>query len=71
MVWRKGTSTETLKKIGAIIEQPNFYPYLSAKKNLKIVAEIKNLSYSKIDEVLEIVSLLNRKKTHLKLILWI
>lgn len=38
---KKGTDTETLKKIGAIIEQPNFYPYLSAEKNLKIVAEIK------------------------------
>ena len=38
---KPGTDTETLKKIGAIIEQPNFYPYLNAEKNLKIVAEIK------------------------------
>ncbi len=57
-----GTTTETLKKIGAIIEQPNFYPYLSAEKNLKIVAEIKGTSYNRIDEVLEIVGLLGRKK---------
>lgn len=62
----KGTSTETLKKIGAIIEQPNFYPYLSAEKNLKIVAEIKNTPFSKIDEVLEIVGLLERKKDPFK-----
>ena len=29
------TSTASLKRIGAIIEQPNFYPYLSAVDNLK------------------------------------
>ena len=58
----EGTSTETLKKIGAIIEQPNFYPYLSAEKNLQIVAEIKEASYSRIDEVLALVGLLERKK---------
>lgn len=58
----KGTTPETLKKIGAIIEQPNFYPYLSAEKNLKIVAEIKGSPYSRIDEVLSVVGLLERKK---------
>lgn len=63
---QKGTSTHTLKKIGAIIEQPNFYPYLSAEKNLKIVAEIKGTSYSRIDEVLKTVGLLDRKKDTFK-----
>ncbi|WP_407479373.1 ABC transporter ATP-binding protein [Elizabethkingia miricola] len=58
---KKGTSTEALKKIGAIIEQPNFYPYLSAAKNLKIVAEIKGTPYSEIDKVLSTVGLLERK----------
>ncbi|MET7036038.1 ABC transporter ATP-binding protein [Elizabethkingia miricola] len=58
---KKGTSTETLKKIGAIIEQPNFYPYLIAAKNLKIVAEIKGTPYSEIDKVLSTVGLLERK----------
>ncbi|SFH80942.1 ABC transporter ATP-binding protein [Halpernia frigidisoli] len=62
----KGTSTDTLKKIGAIIEQPNFYPYLSAEKNLQIVAEIKGVPFTKIDEVLEIVGLLGRKKDPFK-----
>lgn len=59
---KKGTDPDTLKKIGAIIEQPNFYPYLSAETNLKIVAEIKGTSYSRIDEVLKTVGLLERKK---------
>lgn len=62
----KGTSTHTLKRIGAIIEQPNFYPYLSAETNLKIVAEIKGAPYSRIDEVLKTVKLLERKKDAFK-----
>lgn len=61
-----GTTKETLKKIGAIIEQPNFYPYLSAEKNLKIVAKIKGTPYSRIDEVLSLVGLLERKKDAFK-----
>lgn len=59
---KEGTDTDTLKKIGAIIEQPNFYPYLSAEKNLKIVAEIKGVPAKRIDEVLAVVNLLSRKK---------
>ncbi|MFA7686777.1 MAG: ATP-binding cassette domain-containing protein [Moheibacter sp.] len=55
-------STESLKKVGAIIERPNFYPYLSAQKNLEIVAQIKGADYSKIDEKLKIVGLSERKK---------
>lgn len=63
---KKGTDSETLKKIGAIIEQPNFYPYLSAETNLKIVAEIKGTPYSRINEVLQTVGLLERKKDNFK-----
>lgn len=59
---QKGTDSDTLKKIGAIIEQPNFYPYLSAETNLKIVAEIKDAPYERIDEVLKTVGLFERKK---------
>lgn len=59
---KKGTDPDTLKKIGAIIEQPNFYPYLSAETNLKIVAEIKQAPYERIDEVLKTVGLFERKK---------
>lgn len=62
----KGTNADTLKKIGAIIEQPNFYPYLSAETNLKIVAEIKGTPYTRIDEVLRLVGLSERKKDTFK-----
>lgn len=63
---KKGTDPDTLKKIGAIIEQPNFYPYLSAETNLKIVAEIKGTPYARIDEVLKTVNLFERKKDAFK-----
>lgn len=57
-----GTSTHELKRIGAIIEHPNFYPYLSGEKNLEIVCTIKEVSMHRIDEVLELVGLEKRKK---------
>ncbi|WP_313805139.1 ABC transporter ATP-binding protein [Flavobacterium sp.] len=50
-----------LKKVGAIIERPNFYPYMTAEENLKLVCEIKEIPYSKIAEKLEVVGLLERK----------
>ncbi|MGL4383735.1 MAG: ABC transporter ATP-binding protein, partial [Flavobacterium sp.] len=52
---------EALKKVGAIIERPNFYPYMTAYENLKLVCKIKNINYSKIEEKLELVGLIERK----------
>jgi ABC-2 type transport system ATP-binding protein len=52
---------EALKKVGAIIERPNFYPYMTAQENLKLVCKIKNIDYSKIPEKLELVGLNDRK----------
>jgi ABC-2 type transport system ATP-binding protein len=61
--WFDGNTTthDALKKVGAIIERPNFYPYMSAYQNLKLVCKIKGVDYSKIDEKLEIVGLIERK----------
>jgi ABC-2 type transport system ATP-binding protein len=63
--WFEGQTTthDALKKVGAIIENPNFYPYMSAYQNLKLVCRIKGVDYSKIDEKLEIVGLLDRKNS--------
>ncbi|WP_031425019.1 ABC transporter ATP-binding protein [Flavimarina sp. Hel_I_48] len=59
-----GTSThEALKHVGAIIEHPNFYPYMTAAQNLELVCSIKNVKPEKIDEKLQIVGLLDRKKS--------
>ncbi|TCK66744.1 ABC-2 type transport system ATP-binding protein [Winogradskyella wandonensis] len=54
---------EALKKVGAIIERPNFYPYMTAEQNLKLVCKIKGVSTDKIDEKLEVVGLLDRKNS--------
>lgn len=61
--WFDGNTTthDALKKVGAIIERPNFYPYMTAVQNLKLVCKIKGVDYQKIDEKLEIVGLLERK----------
>lgn len=48
------------KKIGAIIESPTFYPYLSARQNLRVVAKIKEVSPHRIEKVLTLVNLLER-----------
>jgi len=63
--WFGGTvnTHKALEKVGAIIERPNFYPYLTAYENLKIVATIKKISPTKIDEKLELVGLLERKSS--------
>ena len=50
------------KKVGAIIERPNFYPYLSAYKNLEIVCLIKGVPLSAIEDKLELVGLLGKTR---------
>lgn len=57
----KVATHDALKKVGAIIERPNFYPYMTAKENLELVCKIKGTPFSKVDEKLELVGLLNRK----------
>lgn len=59
-----GSNTRT--KVGAIIESPIFYPYMSALDNLKIVAKIKKQNYSDIERVLRMVELWERRKSPFK-----
>jgi len=54
---------EALKKVGAIIERPNFYPYMTAKQNLELVCKIKNIDYSKVQEKLTLVGLVERENS--------
>jgi|TARA_B110000037_G_scaffold119806_2_gene136926 ABC-2 type transport system ATP-binding protein len=51
---------QALKKVGAIIERPNFYPYMTAYQNLKLVCKIKGISYDNIEKTLETVGLIER-----------
>ncbi len=66
--WFNGTETthEALKKVGAIIERPNFYPYMTAVQNLELVCKIKGVDGSNVLEKLEIVGLLDRKDSKFK-----
>lgn len=57
---------QALKKVGAIIERPNFYPYMSAYQNLKLVCKIKGVSAEAIDKVLETVGLVERKDSEFR-----
>jgi ABC-2 type transport system ATP-binding protein len=59
----KLSTHEALKKVGAIIERPNFYPYMTAVQNLKLICTIKEISTEKIDEKLKSVNLYDRKNS--------
>lgn len=49
------------KRIGTLLETPNFYHYLSAEENLVIAAKIKGNGEQNIEKVLKIVNLYQRK----------
>lgn len=49
------------KRIGAVLEHPIFYPYMSGRKNLELNAMIKQCDPSKIPAVLDLVELSERK----------
>lgn len=57
----KVATHDALKKVGAIIERPNFYPYMTAKENLELVCKIKGIPYDKVTEKLDVVGLTERK----------
>ena len=50
-----------LKKVGAIIERPNFYPYMTAKQNLELVCKIKGVATTRVQKTLDTVGLLDRQ----------
>ncbi|MDO6812043.1 ABC transporter ATP-binding protein [Tenacibaculum soleae] len=62
----KLSTHEALKKVGAIIERPNFYPYMTAVQNLQLICKIKGVSADKIEEKLKIVNLYERRNSQFK-----
>jgi ABC-2 type transport system ATP-binding protein len=64
----KNERISILKNIGAIVEKPDFYGYLSAYKNLEILGRLSQADVSKkrIMEVLEFVRLEKRYKSKVK-----
>lgn len=56
----------TRKKIGAVLEHPIFYPYLTGQKNLELTAMIKGADKNQIEEVLQLVELTDRRNDKYK-----
>ena len=59
---------EVLSNIGSIIEKPDFYKYLSAYKNLEIMARIsgRQVSKSEIQDIIRFVGLNGRERSKFK-----
>jgi ABC-2 type transport system ATP-binding protein len=53
---------EHLGQVGALIEGPAFYPYLSGRTNLRVLADHAGVARSRVGEVLEIVGLTDRAR---------
>src|SRR5437763_12884995 len=51
-----------LPRVGALIEAPAFYPSLSGRTNLEVLAHLGGHPRSRVDQVLEIVELSDRAK---------
>ena len=66
--FNNGQRDENRRRIGALLETPNFFPYLTAVQNLTIVAAIKEMDdpENRIDEVLRIVNLHERRHSNFK-----
>lgn len=54
------------RKIGTLLETPNFYTYLSALNNLKIVQQQKKQYNDDLNEILQMVGLYERRKSAYK-----
>ena len=57
---RQPGDPEGLARIGSLIEGPGFYPYLSGRENLKVVADLASVSHKRVDEVLDMGEMTSR-----------
>ena len=66
--FENGESNANRLRIGAMLETPNFYPYMNAIDNLRIVARIRKIAHEDeaIQRVLAIVDLTTRAKSKFK-----
>jgi ABC-type multidrug transport system ATPase subunit len=63
----KSHRPEALRRVGGIVEKPDFYQYLSAYKNLEIVGALSgDVKRTRISEVLDLVGLSNRATDRVK-----
>lgn len=57
-----GNKDENRKRIGAILEGPVFYPYMNAVQNLELISKIKSCGTERVEVVLKLVGLYERKE---------
>jgi ABC-type multidrug transport system ATPase subunit len=63
----RGHRQEVLRHVGGLVESADFYLYLSARRNLEIVAGLRNgVQPGEIDRVLDLVGLSNRAEERVK-----
>ena len=62
----KPGALEGLSRVGALVESPAFYPYLSGKDNLRVMARYADVPWWRVDEVLMEVELQGRAKDKFK-----
>jgi ABC-2 type transport system ATP-binding protein len=59
-------STASLTQLGAMVETPAFYPYLSGRDNLRVMARYASVPKSRIEPVLEQVDMTDRARHKFK-----
>ncbi len=64
--FQQGDSHTLRRRVGALLEKPNFYPHLNAEKNLRIAALIKESPVGRIEQVLRRVNLYERRRDKFK-----
>ena len=62
----QGENYKLRKNVGAILEQPNFYPFLSARQNLIVHSKIKEIANPDFDGLLKMVGLFERSNDPFK-----
>jgi ABC-type multidrug transport system ATPase subunit len=59
---RSPGNPENLERVGALVESPAFYPYLSGRDNLRVIAHYASLPKERIEETLDLVDLTDRAR---------
>lgn len=53
-------SVKALSNVGAVVENPEMYTYLTGRQNLNMIADIKKIPRKNVDEIVELVNLSGR-----------
>lgn len=56
----KNDSEKALREVGAVVENPELYKYLSGRENLMQIARIRNISKEDVNETIKLVGLEDR-----------